>query len=128
MNLKFWEKKEQKRTITDEILELDGMDCEELSRSDCTPERKKELRMARELNQRTLADIRKAELDERKGVKVALIGFAGTVATILGIVGWNTIQHGRNNNFDDDRQMDLNRDPNSSVRVGSKIIESLRKK
>lgn len=125
--IKFWEKKRQ-RTIADEIFELDGMDGEELAREDCTPERKKELRLARELNQRTLADIEKARIDERKGVKVALIGFAGTVATILGIVGWNTIQHKRNINYEDESQMELNRDPNSSVRVGSKIIESLRKK
>lgn len=125
MNLKFWEKQPKKKSIEDEIFEMDGMDAEELSREDCTPERRRELRVARELNQRTLADIEKAKIDRDKGVKVALIGLGGTIATILGIIGWNTIQHGRNQNIDDDVQMDLNRDQNSSVKVGGKILESL---
>lgn len=125
MNLKFWEKQPKKKSIEDEILEMDGMDVEELSREDCTPERRRELRVARELNQRTLADIEKAKIDRDKGVKVALIGLGGTIATILGVIGWNTIQHGRNTNIDDDVQMDLNRDQNSSVKVGGKILESL---
>lgn len=111
MALKDWvmEKTKKKKSTSDDLLELIGMDEEEMSRDDCTVERKKELRMQMSQKYDCISRLESSKTEGKAKIWAAIIaGVAAVGAVVAPIVNYN-VQYRRSLNPDDETQMQMGR-------------------
>lgn len=109
MGIKEFFKKQKRKSISDDLLELAAMDEEELWRDNCSPERKKEIRMQMGQKYEALGKIEAAKIDRSGKIIAGLIAALGSLFGIgLTIVNYET-QYRRSRNPEDEAQSDLMR-------------------
>jgi hypothetical protein len=107
MAIKDWFKK--KKTMSDDLLDLVAMDEEEMWRDDCTPERKKELRIQMAQKYEAIAKMESSKVESRAKIWAAVLaGLAAVGSVIVPVINYN-IQYNRSKDPDDEVQIEMGR-------------------
>ena len=99
----------KKKTISDEMLEMIGMDEEEMARENTSSERKKDIRPQMSQKWETIGKIESAKID-RSGKIITAVGsdLAAVVAVLIPVINYN-VQYKRSTDPDDEVQMAMGR-------------------
>lgn len=109
MAIKDWFKGKKQKTMSDDLLDLISMDEEEMSRENCTSERKKELRMQMAQKYECIGKMESSKVESRAKIWAAIIaGVAAVGAVVAPIINYN-VQYSRSKDPDDETQIEMGR-------------------